>query len=133
MTRAQQAKVPWFGLGLAVRGIPSGLYETLVEHWEKGRARAQAEGADPVYMGTTPGGEQASLLLADEALNWSILTRLQPTVEEWYGDPLVGSAAHGLRIYQRGAYLHNHVDRIETHIISCTLCIDAQLADDWPL
>lgn len=46
---------------------------------------------------------------------------------------LVDSACYGFRAYQRGCYLHNHVDRSDTHVISSTICIDSRLEQPWPL
>jgi prolyl 4-hydroxylase len=46
---------------------------------------------------------------------------------------LRGTACYGIRVYLKGSYLYNHVDRIDTHVISSTICVDHDLASPWPL
>ena len=46
--------------------------------------------------------------------------------------PLEYSNCYGIRVYQRGTFLYNHVDR-PTHIISSAICVDYALDRPWPL
>ncbi len=128
-TRRQQASVPYLGLGHRVTAIPDPVYGPLRDLWRTGRRRAVVEGGD----GYKSSLAEPSLVLQDAAHSEATLERLRPAMESWYGAPLLGSAAYGLRIYRRGAFLHSHVDRTETHVISATLCIDYALERPWPL
>ncbi len=131
-TRRQQAAVPYLGLGHWMATIPDSVYAPLRQLWTSQRREAVAEPPETTYMPTAQDA-LGSLMLTDPALNEATLERLRPTMEQWYGRPLLGSVAYGLRVYRRGAFLLNHVDRIETHVISATLCIDYALERPWPL
>eukprot|EP00483_Globobulimina_turgida_P003708 UN03714 len=54
---------------------------------------------------------------------------IKPILEEWVGFPLVLSSHYGIREYYSGAYLKNHVDRLDVLIISVTSSI-AHLTTD---
>jgi hypothetical protein len=58
---------------------------------------------------------------------------MHPTLEAWSGVDLVKGQAYGVRVYQNGTVLVNHVDRPETHVISCILHIDHDLDEPWPI
>lgn len=132
-TAEQQAVVPYFGLGHRLTDIPDSVYLPLLEYWRAHRDEAVEEPPDEDHMGTTHGSGPATLILANEELNYRCLEELRPTLEDWFGGPLVGEAAYGLRIYQPGAFLHPHVDTLETHVISATMCIEQDIATPWPL
>jgi hypothetical protein len=54
--------------------------------------------------------------------------------EEWAGVPLKGELAYGLRVYRNNTVLSMHVDRLETHIISCIIHVDkSEDAEPWPI
>ncbi len=131
-TRRQQASVPYLGLGFRVTQIPTAVYAPLHELWVTKRRTAVVEPPDPGYLKSTE-NSPPSLILTEPARNEAALAGLKGVMEQWYGAPLIGSAAYGLRAYRRGAYLYSHVDRIETHVISATLCIDYALEKPWPL
>ena len=67
---------------------------------------------------------------------------LMPIHEEWARVRIEPSFVYGIRSYQRGATLANHVDRIATHHISTIMIVDKDLTcgcknrefgDDWAL
>jgi prolyl 4-hydroxylase len=66
-------------------------------------------------------------------LNQLVHELLRPLHEEWCRFPLTPSACYGFRVYLPGSYLHMHVDRPATHVISSTLCVDHELFAPWPL
>lgn len=43
---------------------------------------------------------------------------LLPVMEEWSGQKLKSTSCYGVRHYYRDSVLANHVDRIDTHVIS---------------
>lgn len=43
---------------------------------------------------------------------------LLPLMEEWSGTKLKSTACYGVRNYFRDSVLANHVDRVDTHVIS---------------
>jgi len=65
-----------------------------------------------------------------------VLDELKVMHEAWSGVPLVGNNAYGLRVYRNGSHLNMHVDKSETHIISCILHVDHDddpESEPWPL
>lgn len=63
-----------------------------------------------------------------------VLRELQPYVEAWSGIELTPFRAYGFRLYQNQSQLTMHVDRMQTHIVSCILHIDSsEDSDPWPL
>ena len=62
-----------------------------------------------------------------------ILDELQEMHEKWSGLKLKAAAAYGIRNYLRGSYLHCHLDRVETHIISCVINVAQKVDKKWPL
>ena len=52
-------------------------------------------------------------------LNNEVMHELKPMHEEWAGVDLNYGQSYGVRVYQNGSTLVNHVDRSETHVISC--------------
>lgn len=64
---------------------------------------------------------------------------LKPILEEWSGiRPLELTSFYGLREYPNDSFLKNHVDRIDTHVLSVTIVVkkqDPELAKEnpWPL
>ena len=67
---------------------------------------------------------------------------LQSVHENFCGRKLIPSFIYGIRSYEKGSSLKEHVDRVETHHISSIIIVDKDLtcgcknkkyADDWPL
>jgi hypothetical protein len=64
---------------------------------------------------------------------------LKPIVEEWSGiKPLELTSFYGVREYPDGSFLKNHIDRIDTHILSVTMTVqkgdkDKAQSRPWPL
>ncbi|CAN0013427.1 unnamed protein product, partial [Sphacelaria rigidula] len=42
-------------------------------------------------------------------------------MEEWSGLKLKPTSCYGVRTYHRGSVLANHVDRLDTHVISAII------------
>jgi len=65
-------------------------------------------------------------------------TYLKPLLEEWSGiKPLQLTSFYGLREYPEGIALKNHLDRIDTHVLSVTLSLrkynQSKNSEEWPL
>ncbi len=58
---------------------------------------------------------------------------IKEVLEQWTERSLVSTATYGFRSYNNGCKLKMHVDRIQTHVISATLCIDQKTNTPWPL
>lgn len=131
-TRLQQAEAPYCGLGFKHGSLDPEIHGVLLD-----KLRASADQFKPEVsipeIGTAQPRYIPALFFEDTAFNAAVSDLLKPQHEQWSGMNLVDSACYGFRAYQRGCYLHNHVDRGTTHIISSTLCIDSRLEEPWPL
>ncbi len=140
-TCAQQQRVPYLGAGgSACRGfeklrIDTELWRELRERYAEIRSRLAVESDAAVgsFLRTVRSDLPPALFYEDPDLNAEVLRRLKPLHESWCGFALEPAACYGFRVYLPGAYLHDHVDRPETHVISATLCIDASVYEPWRL
>lgn len=140
-TREQRSQVPFFNAGgKKVRGfekrpLPDDIYAEILAKYQSLRGRFVAE-ADPAigsFVDTVNPHLPAALYAEDHAFNQHVLELLQPMHEEWCGFELQPAACYGFRAYLHGAYLHDHVDRRDTHVVSSTLCVDSELYSPWNL
>ncbi len=114
--------------GFRVIDTPPAVHARLRSLFEDNRDRAEAEHSDATYL---PSGDP-SIIPVGEA-GQEILQEMQELHEEWYGGPLVASAAYGIRLYGEGQTLHRHCDRVATHVISSVVHIAADTDEPWPL
>ena len=132
-TALEQSQVPYFGCGFKKVDISStSLFQSLQEHYEAHKTEFGPEPRNAALLNVMPNAHPA-LLYEDAAFNERLHRALQPMHEEWCARALVPTACYGMRMYLTGTYLLNHIDRIETHIISSTLCIAGDLDERWPL
>jgi prolyl 4-hydroxylase len=126
-----QAQAPYLGLGYRKGTLPPDVYERLVVHFRANIERFRPEKACDEIR-TAAKGTIPALLFEDLKFNAQFAEDLRPLHEEWAGLPLVLSACHGIRCYQRGTFLYNHVDR-QPHFVSSFICVDHRLDAPWPL
>jgi hypothetical protein len=58
---------------------------------------------------------------------------LTPILEEWSGTELERTDLYGMRVYKKGMFLENHVDRVATHVISTIMHVADSDDHHWPL
>jgi prolyl 4-hydroxylase len=126
-----QADAPYLGLGFRKARLAPELHARLLAHFRDNVARFRAESRIE-EIGTTGAGVIPTLLFEDREFNAQLAADLRPLHEAWAGVPLELSYCYGIRCYQRGTYLHNHVDR-QPHFVSATICVDHALDSPWPL
>ena len=67
-------------------------------------------------------------------LTHKVLHQMQPILESWSGMELRPAIAYGFRLYRNESRLWMHVDRTQTHVISCIYHIDSsEDAEPWPI
>jgi prolyl 4-hydroxylase len=62
-----------------------------------------------------------------------IYETLTPMMEDWSGVKLQKTYHYGIRSYINNSILMLHRDRVDTHIISCNIFVDAEYKVNWPL
>lgn len=131
-TQRMQAAAPYCGLGFKKARLPAEIHARLLEHLRSNSSRFRAE-APVAYIRNDDIGTIPALFFEDKPFNALLSRDLQPLHEQWSGKPLIESACYGIRVYQRGSFLYNHVDRTATHIVSSTICVDHRLSAPWPI
>jgi len=120
------------GLGYAKIKLESQLHDRLLDHFRSNLHKFRSEHANE-YLMTDNKRSYPSLLYQDEEFNQRLMGDLQQAHEKWCGRPIMKSACYGIRVYQPGSYLYNHVDHVRTHVVSSTICVDHRLRSPWPL
>lgn len=129
LTMLQERLLPRLGMpAFAVRPAPTSVHDVLAGVWELRSEETRPEDADPAYL---PTGSPDFLDLG--ALGEELLEHLRPAHEDWADQPLVPTAAHGLRIYRRGQTLARHVDRCESHVVTSVVSVHQDVDRPWPL
>lgn len=104
-------------------------------------ATAPYEGGDQgsvelgVFFGGSAGGskvQHASKYIEQEQMNYDILDELLPLHEAWVGVPLEPTAAYGIRIYLENSTMIDHLDVLESHVVSSVLHIEHDLDQPFP-
>lgn len=128
----QKEGVRSLGLGFAKTKIDSSLHERLLGHMRTNLHKFRMEPSNDYLLTENP-RSYPSLLHQDENFNQRLLADLQPAHEKWCGTQVKKAACYGIRVYQPGSYLFNHIDHTRSHVVSSTICVDHRLRDRWPL
>ncbi len=137
--RTQQEKIPYLGAGgpdcrgFEKRAIPPEIYAEILEQYEKSKPRLLVE-TDPcvgTFVNTVSPEFPTSMFAEDLAFNAQLLEALKPMHEAWCGFELDPVCVYGFRVYLPGAYLYDHVDTPETHVVSSTVCVDRRVFEPW--
>lgn len=131
-TRRQQAAAPYCGLGFRKERLDPELHARMLDNLNHHAAAFRPE-APIEEIQTTEPWTIPVLHHEDPQFNRAVSQALKPLHETWAGMRLTESACYGFRVYQRGCFLHKHVDRTQTHIVSSTVCVDSRLNAPWPL
>jgi hypothetical protein len=131
-TALQQMNAPYCGLGFRKERLDDELYKLLIDQFRRVAPAFRIEG-DVFEISNVDDKAIQALYHEETEFNLQMSKLLQPMHEAWSGMKLTESACYGFRVYQRGTYLHKHVDVTATHIISSTICVDHHLASPWPL
>jgi prolyl 4-hydroxylase len=140
-THEQQMRTAYLGAGgpdcrgFEKRVLDAATFADIRAKWAsiQHRLRPEEDSAIDTFLQTVSREAPPTLLYGDEEFNEELLERLRPIHEDWCGSKLEPSACYGFRVYLPGAYLHNHVDREGTHIVSSAICVDRQVWVPWPL
>ena len=115
--------------GWGLTRAPALLVEELKTSLHNGLKHPATEGKiEPIET------EELPYFIHQPELNQKVLRELQPMHEQWSGVPLKGATAYGLRAYRNNSVLFMHIDKMQTHIISCILHVDhSEDSEPWPL
>ena len=129
---ADLERVPALGLGFTKTTLDPKLHERLLQHFRASVHKFSSEAANG-FLETENPRANPSLFYQDDPFNLRLMADLKDAHEEWSGQKLEEAACYGIRVYQRGGYLYNHIDQVRTHAVSSTICVDHRLDSPWPL
>jgi len=127
-----RAQVRDYGLGFRKTTLDPTLFALLKRRLATQRLEEEPTDVSEYVKNVKPGAPTTRFQQDDE-FNRALLLALRPVHEAWCGFPLVESACYGIRVYLRGAYLYEHTDTPDTHIISSTICVNRDTDEPWPL
>mmetsp|Transcript_29068 Transcript_29068/g.93007 ORF Transcript_29068/g.93007 Transcript_29068/m.93007 type:complete len:375 (-) Transcript_29068:239-1363(-) len=137
VTLVQSRLMPSFtDVGFKLTRAPEHLFQALNKTYYDGLHTTQHR---EKFRGQRRGGSvrlsegNAPLFVYNQQLMDRVMRECRPRMEAWAGVPLKEGQAYGIRIYQNGSTLVNHVDRSETHVISFILHIASELDEPWPI
>jgi len=125
-------------IGYKIVKIPEEAYRLLLDFYHRNKHRKRDEDWD-TWGSTQMNFHEAPTKIISLDLEHRLRDRLghmiKPLAEEWVGiKPLELTSFYGIREYYPGSWLRNHVDRIDTHIVSMTLSIHKTgITKPWPL
>eukprot|EP01116_Phalansterium_solitarium_P009541 TRINITY_DN23736_c0_g1_i3.p1 TRINITY_DN23736_c0_g1~~TRINITY_DN23736_c0_g1_i3.p1 ORF type:complete len:394 (+),score=43.83 TRINITY_DN23736_c0_g1_i3:111-1184(+) len=134
LNRAQPARVPKFTpSGFELRRVPDDLWQLLHAFWLRKRTNQTVEVWSPGDAYVNHWVAPPYMVLMPETLRRRVLRTLQPLLQDWAGLQLEPTSCYGIRVYKNNSVLEDHVDRVETHVVSAILNIDQLVDEPWPL
>ena len=121
--------------GFKLIRTPAHVYDKVIAFYNASHDRIRRPEADggPLYNQRRVRTWHTPL---DGRLKAYVFDELKRLMEDWAPTtaPLKGTSAYGVRTYERGAYLHLHVDTANTHVVSGIMNVDQAGVDEpWPL
>lgn len=121
-------------VGFELVRCPEEVYRRVTDFYASNHARRKVEEGDggPLYNQRQVRTWHTPL---PNGLRRYVFDELKHVMERWAPTtaPLQGTSAYGVRTYERGSYLHLHVDTAQTHVVSGILNVDQRADADWPL
>mmetsp|Transcript_13131 Transcript_13131/g.31112 ORF Transcript_13131/g.31112 Transcript_13131/m.31112 type:complete len:398 (+) Transcript_13131:219-1412(+) len=108
--------------------VPEEIYRKLYTRFHEMLPKAGFE-----VDGRIVAGEGPAKFFEQEDLNYEVLHELRPLFSQWAGVEVEPTSVYGVRVYQEGQTLDDHVDVLETHVISGILHIDSDLDEPFPI
>ena len=128
----RRSDVPYFGLGFRKATLDREIYQNILQHFARQKDSFFIE-HEITYLRNDKPRYSPALMVHDQKFNRALGKELKPLHEAWSKMPLRETSCYGIRVYQPGSFLFNHVDQSATHIISSTICVGHQLNTPWPL
>ena len=140
-TNQQTGQVPWLRCGgRHCRGfqrhqLEEDVYQEILQTYRSitGDLRVEESEAIGTFISTVRPEVPPCLHYEVPGFNALVLDLLKPLHEAWCRFPLEPAACYGFRTYLNGAFLHSHLDRQHTHVVSSSICVDLDLYAPWPL
>jgi hypothetical protein len=119
---------------------PPEVYNLIQEFWnknkDKGKLEVWSKGNTYTNNWKAPtkmvSVEDTTLRGAGRVFKQKIWDAAQNTLEEWTGQKLAPCSLYGVRIYQEGAILATHVDRLPL-VSSAIINVAQDLDEPWPI
>lgn len=138
--RQPQSMQNYTDVGFKKIKCPHDLWVLLKDFWDKNKEKAKTEqwGVGNTYTNnwasptTFVSVEDSGLRGGGRALKQKVWDASRDTIQEWTGEELTQTSLYGIRIYNPGAILAPHVDRLPL-VSSAIINVAADLDEPWPL
>jgi len=138
--RQPQSMYNYTELGFKKIRAPPEVYKLIQEFWKNNKDRGKLEVWSkgntytnnwdaPTKMVSV---EDTTLRGAGLVLKQKLWDAAQNTLEEWTGEKLTPCSLYGVRIYQEGAVLATHVDRVPL-VTSAIINVAQDVDEPWPI
>ena len=121
-------------IGFKKEKLDDQLFEEIKKFYLSNLGKSEPEyvAGDVVQIEET-GGLGSNVIELSKQLKLVIHDSLKPELEAWSKTELIPTFVYGIRIYEKGAILSSHRDRLKTHIISAIINVDQEVDEEWPL
>jgi len=134
LNRDQPLKVPKFTqVGFELLKIPDSAWIFLRSFYDRRRHEQDTEFWPPGDAHVNHWESPTYIIKLPDTLRPRIFEQLQPILEQWSQLSLKPTSCYGIRVYKNNSILEDHVDRVQTHVISAILQIDQDVDEPWPL
>uniref|UniRef100_A0A7S2A5Z6 Fe2OG dioxygenase domain-containing protein n=1 Tax=Trieres chinensis TaxID=1514140 RepID=A0A7S2A5Z6_TRICV len=138
--RQPRAMQNYTEMGFKKIRAPQAVFKLISEFWERNKDRASPEkwsvGNTYTNHWTSPTNfvsvEDSKLRGGGSVLKARIWEAARDTLQEWTGEELTPCSLYGIRIYEDGAVLATHVDRLPL-VSSAIINVAQDLDEPWPI
>ncbi|CAB9496500.1 Ankyrin Repeat [Seminavis robusta] len=138
--RQPKSMVNYTELGYTKIKSPESVMKLLLEFWQANKEKARNEKWAPGNTYTNHWKVPSKLVKIEdqsmdgggEVLKQKVWDAARDTIEEWTGQRLAECSLYGIRIYEEGAVLATHVDRLPL-VSSAIINVDQDVDEPWPL
>ncbi|CAB9496503.1 Ankyrin Repeat [Seminavis robusta] len=138
--RQPQSMVNYTKLGFTKIKAPEAVFKVIQEFWNKNRHRALEESwpKGNTYVNHWEGRslmanvESTDMVGGGQVIKQQIWNAARDTIQEWTGQRVAECSLYGVRIYEEGAVLATHVDRLPL-VSSAIINVDQDVDEPWPL
>eukprot|EP00455_Lapot_gusevi_P057414 TRINITY_DN9783_c0_g1_i1.p1 TRINITY_DN9783_c0_g1~~TRINITY_DN9783_c0_g1_i1.p1 ORF type:complete len:450 (-),score=117.40 TRINITY_DN9783_c0_g1_i1:46-1395(-) len=121
-------------LGFSLRKVPEGIWQEILKFFNTHRHLEVKEQWPPADIYVNHWESPTTMIHLPDALKNKIHDVVRPILSEWVGGlELERTVVYGIRLYKNDSLLLDHVDRIQTHAVSCIINVDQKVTEPWPL
>eukprot|EP01084_Bolivina_argentea_P281740 482115_1 len=120
-------------IGFTKLSIPTDIMDMLLTYFHDNKESPTLEKWQPSNIFTNHIEAPTYMLHQNTKQKKKIYAALKPILEEWSGVILEPTALYGIRSYTNASWLANHIDTLQTHVLSAIMNVAQDVDEDWSL